>query len=561
MLMLMWEGSPLFWTFLPFLFFATSSFAKHYGGPAYDPSAWTECQAEPEAPLYNGGILTNKFPVYKPVKDINGDMVYSPTLSLENLSPGSIYSFSSWVRVKNLDSALVTTTLKLDTAYSKCIGSVIAKKGCWSFLKGGFLWDSPSNSSQIDFQSSEQTKRFVDVEIIAYSLQPFTERQWRRNQFEGINTERKRAVMIHVVDKNGFIVTGAAVKVNQISTDFPFGTVISRTILENLPYQKWFLERFKTTVFENELKWFKTEPLPGQLNYTVVDQMMKFVRKNNLIARGHNMFWPDPIYVQDWLENMTAPQLQRAVKFRIDSVMSRYRTEFFHWDVSNEVLKFDFFEKKLGPKATLDMFKKIHREDPLTTLFLNEFNIIEQCDPKANVDSYINKLKELKKGGVTLAGIGLESHFSIPNPGFMRAVLDKLATLKLPIWLTEVDVNRVHGLEEQALYLEQILREAFSHPGVNGIMLWSARSVGGCYQTCLTDEKFQNLPTGDIIDQLLLKEWKTETKRGKTNEFGSYNFRGFLGDYKVSVIYNHTVFNSSFSLGRGVETKHITVHV
>ncbi|PHU04701.1 hypothetical protein BC332_25523 [Capsicum chinense] len=319
--------------------------------------------------------------------------------------------------------------------------------------------------------------------------------------------------MIHVVDKNGFIVTGAAVKVNQISTDFPFGTVISRTILENLPYQKWFLERFKTTVFENELKWFKTEPLPGQLNYTVVDQMMEFVRKNNLIARGHNMFWPDPIYVQDWLENMTAPQLQRAMKFRIDSVMSRYRTEFFHWDVSNEVLKFDFFEKKLGPKATLDMFKKIHREDPLTTLFLNEFNIIEQCDPKANVDSYINKLKELKKGGVTLAGIGLESHFSIPNPG------------------------------------------------VNGIMLWSARSVGGCYQTCLTDEKFQNLPTGDIIDQLLLKEWKTETKRGKTNEFGSYNFRGFLGDYKVSVIYNHTVFNSSFSLGRGVETKHITVHV
>ncbi|PHT70375.1 hypothetical protein T459_25479 [Capsicum annuum] len=525
MLMLMWEG-----------------------GPAYDPSAWTECQAEPEAPLYNGGILTNKFPVYKPVKDINGDMVYSPTLSLENLSPGSIYSFSSWVRVKNLDSALVTTTLKLDTAYSKCIGSVIAKKGCWSFLKGGFLWDSPSNSSQIDFQSSEQTKSYNYVKF---------------GQTENLVVfqERKRAVMIHVVDKNGFIVTGAAVKVNQISTDFPFGTVISRTILENLPYQKWFLERFKTTVFENELKWFKTEPLPGQLNYTVVDQMMEFVRKNSLIARGHNMFWPDPIYVQDWLENMTAPQLQRAMKFRIDSVMSRYRTEFFHWDVSNEVLKFDFFEKKLGPKATLDMFKKIHREDPLTTLFLNEFNIIEQCDPKANVDSYINKLKELKKGGVTLAGIGLESHFSIPNPGFMRAVLDKLATLKLPIWLTEVDVNRVHGLEEQALYLEQILREAFSHPGVNGIMLWSARSVGGCYQTCLTDEKFQNLPTGDIIDQLLLKEWKTETKRGKTNEFGSYNFRGFLGDYKVSVIYNHTVFNSSFSLGRGVETKHITVHV
>ncbi|CAN4084762.1 unnamed protein product [Withania somnifera] len=410
-------------------------------------------------------------------------------------------------------------------------------------------------------ENSDRTKRFVDIEIIAYSLQPFTERQWRTNQFEGINTERKRAVTIHVVDEKGFRLPGAAIKVNQIATDFPFGSVVSRTILGNLPYQKWFLERFKATVFENELKWYKTEPLPGKFNYTVVDQMMEFVRKNKLIARGHNMFWADPVYIQDWIENMTVPQMQSAMESRIKSVMSKYRNEFFHWDVYNEILHFDFYDKKLGPKATLDMFKKVHREDPLATLFLNEYNIIERCDSKANVDRYIDKFKELKKGGVTVAGIGLESHFSIPNPAFMRAVLDKLATLKLPIWLTEVDVSRMYEPEEQALYLEQILREAFSHPSVNGIMLWTARSIGGCYQTCLTDEKFHNLPTGDVVDQLLLKEWKTGTKRGKANEFGSYNFRGFLGEYKVSVVYNHNVTNSYFSLGRGVETKHITVHV
>ncbi|KAK4345428.1 hypothetical protein RND71_035604 [Anisodus tanguticus] len=467
----------------------------------YDPSAWTECQARPEAPLYNGGILINKFPIYKPVEDINGDMVYSPTLPLENLSPGSIYSFSSWVRVKNVDSALVSATLKVDnSSFAKCIGTVIAKKGCWSFLKGGFLWNSPSNSPQIHLK------------------------------------ERKRAVTIHVVDENGLRLPAAAVKVKQISSDFPFGSMISRTILGNLPYQEWFLKRFKATVFENELKWYKTEPLPGQFNYTVVDQMMEFVRKNKLIVRGHNMFWEDPIYVQDWLENMTAPQLQRAMKSRIKSVMSKYRNEFFHWD-------------------------QVHREDPLATLFLNEYNIVERCDSNASVDSYIDKFKELKKGGVKVAGIGLESHFDIPNPAFMRAVLDKLATLKLPIWLTEVDVKRDLGPEKQGLYFEQILREAFSHPSVNGIMLWTARSVGGCYQTCLTDEKFHNLPAGDVVDKLLLKEWQTGTKHGKTNEFGSYSFRGFLGEYKVSVIYNHKVVKSYFTLGRGVETKHITIHI
>lgn len=52
--------------------------------------------------------------------------------------------------------------------------------------------------------------------------------------------ERKRGVTIHVVDKNGLRVPGAAVKLSQLSTDFPIGTMISRTILENLPYQVCF---------------------------------------------------------------------------------------------------------------------------------------------------------------------------------------------------------------------------------------------------------------------------------------------------------------------------------
>lgn len=326
-------------------------------------------------------------------------------------------------------------------------------------------------------------------------------------------------------------------------------------------FQDWFLKRFKATVFENELKWYKTEPLPGQFNYTVVDRMMEFARKNKLLVRGHNMFWGNLAMVPGWVRNMTGPQLKKAMNGRIKSVMSKYRNEFFHWDINNELLHFDFYDKKLGPNATLDMFKKVHRADPLTTPFLNEYNIIETCDPKANVDSYIEKFKELKKGGVKLAGIGLQSHFRDVNPAFMRATLDKLATLNLPIWLTEVDVARVYQQDEQSIYLERILREAFSHPSVTGIMLWSALGVGGCYEMCLTDYKFKNLPTGELIDQLLLKEWRTGTKRGNTNEFGSYSFRGFLGEYKVVVVYNRKVIESFFSLGRAVETKHITIRL
>lgn len=101
-------------------------------------------------------------------------------------------------------------------------------------------------------------------------------------------------------------------------------------------------------------------------------------------------------------------QLQKVMNRIIESVVSKYRNEFFHWDINNEILH---YEKKLGPKANLRMFKKVHRKDPQVTLFLNEFNIIENCDRNINVDMYIEKFKQLKKGAIKAFGIGLQPCF------------------------------------------------------------------------------------------------------------------------------------------------------
>lgn len=215
-------------------------------------------------------------------------------------------------------------------------------------------------------------------------------------------------------------------------------------------FQNWFAKRFNAAVFENELKWYATEPEQGKVNYTISDQMVEFVRANQIIARGHNIFWEDPKYTPPWVLNLTGPALQSAVISRIQSLMSKYRDEFIHWDVSNEMLHFDFYEQRLGHNATLHFFETAHQSDPLATLFMNDFNVVETCsDVNSTVDSYISKLRELKLGGVFMDGIGLEGHFTTPNPPLMRAILDKLTTLGLPIWLTEVDISNTLDKEKQ----------------------------------------------------------------------------------------------------------------
>ncbi|KAK7351923.1 hypothetical protein VNO77_11695 [Canavalia gladiata] len=539
---------------IPLFLLTTLSFVSPlYDGPLYDSTAYTECKEKPEKPLYGGGLLKTQFGV----QDSIASYVPSLVLVLHNLTQAIIYSFSVWVRVEGSSSAMIRASLETDNQIYQCIGTVSAKPGCWSFLKGGFVLDSSSNLSIISFQIADG--KDVGIDIASPSLQPFTKQQWSFNQQYIINTQRKRAVTIHVSDTNGRRLQGAAISVEQISKDFPIGSAIANTILDNLPYQNWFVKRFNATVFENELKWYATERDEGKVNYTVSDQMVQFVRANKIIARGHNIFWEDPKYTPAWVLNLTGIQLQSAVNSRIQSLMNQYKDEFIHWDVSNEMLHFDFYEQKLGPNATLHFFETAHKSDPLATLFINDFNVVETCsDVNSTVDAYISRIRELQRYGVFMDGIGLEGHFTIPNPPLMRAILDKLATVNLPIWLTEVDISKTLDEDTQANYLEQVMREGFSHPSVNGIMLWTAFHPNGCYQMCLTDSNFNNLPAGDVVDKLL-QEWQTGYVEGVTDAHGSYSFYGFLGEYRISVKYQNRTTYSTFSLPRGQETRHFSV--
>ncbi|MQL85530.1 hypothetical protein Taro_018056 [Colocasia esculenta] len=535
--------------------------ASSYEGPWYDSAAYTECKAHPEAPLYGGGILQGQ--PDKVVETGQGKTetgASSPAYVLDNLSTGTRYTFSCWVQISGAESALVKARLTTGNSTIGCLGTALARSGCWSFLKGGFVLDSPpSDTCLLYFKNADPSK--IEISIASASLQPFTAEQWRAHQEDNIKKKRKRVVAVHVADSQGNRLTQASISVEQVSKDFPFGSAISKTILGNPGYQAWFVERFNAAVFENELKWYATEPDPGRLNYTVADQMLEFVRSNKVTARGHNIFWEDPIYTPAWVRNLTCEELGTAVESRIRSLLNRYRGDFVHWDVSNEMLHFDFYEQRLGKNATQQFFQTAQQSDPLATLFMNDFNVIETCDDaNSTVDSYIQRLRELMKGGAVLEGIGLEGHFNRPNIPLMRAVLDKLGTLGLPIWLTEMDISKVFDQQTQGLYLEDVLREGFSHPAVNGIMLWTALHPRGCYQMCLTDTNLRNLPAGDVVDGLL-HEWETKEVAGWTDDHGTYSFEAFLGEYKVRVAYGNKSAESTLSLPRGEETRHLNIQL
>ncbi|KAH7290202.1 hypothetical protein KP509_30G036100 [Ceratopteris richardii] len=294
--------------------------------------------------------------------------------------------------------------------------------------------------------------------------------------------------------------------------------------------------------------------------------MVAWCEAQRLNIRGHNIVWDDPRFQQPWVKALAGKpdQLRQAVMSRVNSLVPRYVGHFIAWDVNNEQLHFSFYEDALNDSSfSTSLFLDVQRLDPGTKLFVNDYNTLENCnDPDSTPDAFILKLRQLQAAGVTNLAIGLEAHFTRPDVAYVRSTLDKLATLGLPIWLTELDINvnalPNHNITQGAIYLEDVLREAFSHPAVQGIVMWTAWKPSGCYRMCLTDDNMDNLATGDVVD-ILLHEWQHVDILAQKH--GSLKWRGPPGTHKVSIQWNNTTYYISLHVKPGRGTQYFIVEL
>ncbi|CAN1285003.1 Putative pentatricopeptide repeat-containing protein At5g09950 [Linum perenne] len=533
-----------------------------------------QCLKAPREAQYGGGmiahqkwtasaqrLIASKFPGMSEDANLYA-LVFNRTHSLDDDSQkvqflkGNLYVFSGWIQVSKGSQAVGVV---FRTNHGELIpgGEVTAKTGCWSLLKGG-IFANFSGPAEILFESKNTTT--ADIWIDNVSLQPFTMEEWRSHQDKTISMERKSKVRFQVKFINGTSTAGAKVTFKQINPEFPFGCGMNYHILHSTGYQEWFASRFKYTTFTNEMKWYSTEKTQGQENYTTADAMLKFAREHEISVRGHNIFWDDPKYQPGWVSNLTSDELKEAAAKRIDSVVSRYAGQLIAWDVMNENLHFSFFEDKLGRNTSSEYFLRAHQLDPNARLFMNEYNTVEfHGDSAADPRKYKNRLEEILSypgNQDILAGIGVQGHFSYqqPNLAYMRCSLDILASTGIPIWFTEVSIGPG---EYQAEYLEQVLREAYSHPGVKGIIMFAGPAAAGFNETSLADKEFKNTAAGDVVDKLIC-EWESNTAIVESDGEGLLEVSLFHGDYNITV--ENTDTANSFNYRVSKEAAGVTVH-
>src|SRR5262249_7418010 len=129
-----------------------------------------------------------------------------------------------------------------------------------------------------------------------------------------------------------------------------------------------------------------------------------------------------------------------------------------------------------------------------------------------------------------------QGHFAtqIIDPTILKARLDNLSALGLPICITEYDSVQSNPTN-RADNLETLYRVAFSHTNVLGVLMWGFWAnyhwLGA--DAAIVDANWTVNAAGQRYTNLL-QEWTTVTN-GVTDANGRFSLRGFQGDYDVAL--------------------------
>ncbi len=251
-------------------------------------------------------------------------------------------------------------------------------------------------------------------------------------------------------------------------------------------------EQFNQIAPENDIKWQHIHPREGADGYYFgpADAFVEFGQKNNMVIIGHTLVWhaqtpnwvfaganPPPdaddpadsaagnAQVADapsppgrrrrgfggFGQGYTGPRASRdellaRMREHIHTVVGRYRGRIKAWDVVNEalsdsgdeVLRNSLWLQIIGPDYIAKAFEYAHEADPDAILRYNDYGL----ENPAKRRKLITLIKSLQEQHAPVHAIGSQAHVNVSTTfETMDQALTEMASLGLPIHITELDVN------------------------------------------------------------------------------------------------------------------------
>ncbi|CAI7589643.1 unnamed protein product [Penicillium viridicatum] len=216
-------------------------------------------------------------------------------------------------------------------------------------------------------------------------------------------------------------------------------------------YLKILRTQFGEITPANALKFMHTEQEQNKFNFTDGDYFMDLSERFDSKVRCHNLVWMSQVSDFVTSKTWTAKELTAIMKNHIFKTVQHFGKRCASWDVVNEAINDDgtfsssVWYDTIGEEYFYLAFQ--YAQQALSQIGANDvqlyYNDYGIENPGTKADAVLGLVKNLRKRGICIDGIGLESHFIV---GQTPSLADQLATKKayikadLDVAVTELDI-------------------------------------------------------------------------------------------------------------------------
>ena len=303
-----------------------------------------------------------------------------------------------------------------------------------------------------------------------------------------------------MISRRSFMATGAAALVSPVhaqetralksiaaSKGIVFGAAAAGYQLQQNDFTSILAREAAQLVPEYEMKRDALEPVRGQYDFSGMDALYNFAKRNGLSMRGHPLIWhaANPA----WLEPALAAQRdERLMTGFIQTVMRRY--DMASVDVVNEAILEDGSGLRPSPWLTafgpsyIDMaFRAARAATPRTKLVYNDYGCEQGPNDRFRATT-LKLLDGLIARGIPIDALGLQGHLSAFGAKVdQRKLRDFLAEVRargLDVLVTELDVWDTGGPSDIAARDSAVADEArrfldvvLDSPATKAVLTWS----------------------------------------------------------------------------------------
>ena len=229
---------------------------------------------------------------------------------------------------------------------------------------------------------------------------------------------------------------------------------------------------------ENATKWASVEGTRGQYNWGGADNAFNYAKNHNFPFKFHCFVWGSQY--PGWIKDLSPSERYKAIEEWMDASKKHY-PDLQLIDVVNEAMEGHQNDTylmrealggngKTGYDWLIKAFEMAYERWPDAILIYNDYNVLQW-----GVNEFIGLVGTLRDAGAPIDAYGCQAHSFTLNDCAQSTLKNNLFTiqdgLKMPMYVTEYDINFANDADQEKRYKEQIPL-FWEADYVAGVTLW-----------------------------------------------------------------------------------------